>query len=316
MKRFGIAITAGDPCGIGPQVLAKALRRMRDIKDAVFFVFAHGPVLKQSGFKPQKNVIVVDYFYTGVKNFKPGEPCLDSGRASFDYLKGAINSIKSGDCQALVTGPISKDWIRRAGFLWSGHTEYLADTLNAKRVEMVFISKSLKVILLTRHLPIEKVKAQITKKNIVECGLIAGELLKKYFKIRSPRIAVCGFNPHAGENGLFGREEIDCIAPALKQLNSKLGNVFSGPYPADTIFNRALDGAFDMVMAMYHDQGLIPFKLLEFDSGVNLSAGLKIIRTSPVHGTAFDIAAKNIASCTSMASAIELAYRLTKNRLG
>lgn len=311
MKRFGIAITAGDPGGIGPEVIAKALPEMRRIKDAVFFIFASEAVLKEAGFRPQANVMVIDCS-RGRRLFGPGRPDIGSAAASFDYLNAAINFIKNGDANALVTGPVSKEGLKKASFSWPGHTEFLAHVFGARRVEMVFISDVLKVVLLTRHLALNKVSKLINEENIIGCGSVVMGLLKTYFRYRTPRIGVCGFNPHAGEAGLFGDEEIKFIVPAVNKLNKKFGKAFFGPLPADTVFRRAIGGEFDMVMAMYHDQGLIPFKLTEFSKGVNLTAGLGFVRTSPVHGTAFDIASKKIADPGSMRAAIELAYILTK----
>jgi 4-hydroxythreonine-4-phosphate dehydrogenase len=211
-----------------------------------------------------------------------------------------------------VTGPIAKKKVRDCGFLHAGQTEFLGHFFKTKHVEMVFVSKPLKVVLVTRHMALKDAVSAIKKRRIVTCGRLVCDLLKKNFRIKSPKIAVCGLNPHAGEGGLFGLEEKLEIAPAIRQLNKILGNYFYGPFPADTIFSRALRSEFDMVMAMYHDQGLIPFKVAEFEQGVNLTAGLPFIRTSPVHGTAFDIAGKNLADHRSMQSAIELAYQLTQ----
>jgi len=311
MKRFGIAITAGDPCGIGPEVIAKALPGMRRIRDAVFFIFASEMVLLKAGFRPQPNVMVMDCS-RGRKLFMPGKPDIESAAASFDYLNLAVSFIKNGDARALVTGPVSKEGLKKASFSWPGHTEFLAEVFGSRRVEMVFVSGVLKVALLTRHIPLNKVNKFINEENIIGCGSVILNLLRTHFARRSPKIGVCGFNPHAGEAGLFGNEEIRSIAPAINKLNKKFGKTFFGPLPADTVFRRAVGGEFDMVMAMYHDQGLIPFKLIEFSNGVNLTAGLGFIRTSPVHGTAFDIASKNIADPGSMRAAIELAYDLTK----
>lgn len=313
-KRIGIAISMGDPCGIGPEVLSKALSGMRRVQDAAFFVFGDQRLLARYGFSRQPNVAVFDIRLDSSCDFRAGCPSKDGARASILYLQAATAAIKNGDAEALVTGPISKEYVRKSGFPWPGHTEFLSSVFGARRVEMVFISEKLKVALLTRHVALADVRRTLNKKNIVECGLIILDLLKKDFKIRDPRIAVCGFNPHAGESGLFGNEETRIIAPALSGLNRKYGRHFYGPYAADTVFYRAVRGEFDMVLALYHDQGLIPFKLLEFEGGVNLTAGLPFVRTSPVHGTAFDIAGKGRADPSSMAAAIKLACQLCRNR--
>lgn len=313
-KRIDIAISMGDPCGIGPEVVSKALPRMRRVQDAAFFVFGDQRILDRHGFKPQPNVVVFDVRESSSSGLRAGHPSKQGARASILYLKAAVAAIKHGDADALVTGPISKEGVRSAGFSWPGHTEFLSSAFGTRRVEMVFISEKLKVALLTRHVAFENVRKYLNKKNIVECGLIVLDLLKKDFKILKPRIAVCGLNPHAGESGLFGNEEARIIMPALSALNKKSGRHFYGPFAADTVFYRAAQGEFDMVLALYHDQGLTPFKLLEFEGGVNLTAGLPFVRTSPVHGTAFDIAGRDRANPSSMAAAIELACQLCRNR--
>lgn len=314
MRRIDIAISMGDPCGIGPEVLAKALLKMRRIKDAAFFIFGDGRVLSRHGFRSSGNTTLIDLKDGAVGLFEPGVPSAEAARASLAYLNSALAWIKRGKAQALVTGPISKESVVKAGFPWPGHTEFLAHAFGTRHVEMVFISASLKVVLLTRHLALKKAIATLKQNDIIRCGRLSYDLLKKDFKISNPRIAVCGLNPHAGEAGLFGQEEKKIILPALQRLEKACGKHFFGPLSADTVFIRASQGEFDLVMAMYHDQGLIPFKLLEFCAGVNLTAGLPIIRTSPVHGTAFDIAAQRVAHPGSMIAALKLAYGLTKNR--
>jgi 4-hydroxythreonine-4-phosphate dehydrogenase len=309
-----IAVSMGDPCGIGPEVLAKALLKVRRIKDAAFFIFGDGRVLSRHGFRPSGNITLVDIKEGPIRSLRPGVPCAQAARASLAYLESAVAWLKQGKARALVTGPISKESVVEAGFSWPGHTEFLAHAFGSRHVEMVFVAESLKVVLLTRHVALKEAIASLKQDAIIACGRLSYELLKKDFKISHPRIAVCGLNPHASEAGLFGQEEKKIIAPACRRLNKILGKHFFGPLPADTVFTRASEGAFDLVMAMYHDQGLIPFKLLEFRAGVNLTAGLPIIRTSPVHGTAFDIAARRVAHSGSMVAALQLAYELTKNR--
>lgn len=294
-RKIKIVVTIGDPCGIGPQVTGKALRRLRTVRDAEFLVVGDADVLASAG------------------RFKPGQPTLASAKASLAYLTQAVRLIKEGKANSLVTGPICKESVQKAGFTWPGHTEFLADAFGVKQVEMVFVSEHLKVVPVTRHMSLRQAIRQLDKKKIVACGRLMFHFLKHYFHIPSPKIAVCGLNPHAGEGGLFGNEEKRYIAPAVMQLNRLTGAHFFGPLPADNVFRRAVQGEFDLVMALTHDQGLIPFKMTAFDTGVNLTAGLPFIRTSPVHGTAFDIAKYGCASEDSMFSAILLAYRLTKN---
>ncbi len=313
MRRVNIAISMGDPCGIGPEVLVKALKGLGRMNDVVFFIIGDAFVLKRYGLPRIPSVRVIDLKNINPVRFKPGIPTKNSAKASIDYLKEAVSLIKKGSADCLVTSPISKESVSGLGFSWPGHTEFLAHAFDRAHVEMVFVSERLKVVLVTRHMALQDVAGVISKKRIKECASLIFKLLRNNFKIRYPKVAVCGLNPHAGEAGLFGSEEKAIIAPAVKELNSKWGKHFYGPYAADTVFKRAYEGGFDLVVAMYHDQGLIPFKLMEFQEGVHLTAGLGFIRTSPVHGTAFDIAGKNIADHRPMASAIRLAYTLTKN---
>ncbi len=313
MRRVNIAISMGDPSGIGPEVLVKALKHMGRMQDAAFFIAGDAFVLKRYGLTSMPSVTVIDLKNINSSSFKPGTPTKKSALASIDYLKAAVSLIKKGDADCLVTAPISKENVSGSGFSWPGHTEFLANAFDRSQVEMVFVSERLKVVLATRHMALKKVPGALSKKRITECAGLTLKLLRDNFKIKDPKVAICGLNPHAGEAGLFGNEEKAVIAPAVKALNVKWGRHFYGPYAADTLFKKAYDGGFDMVVAMYHDQGLIPFKLMEFQEGVNLTAGLGFIRTSPVHGTAFDIAGKNIADHRPMLSAIRLAYTLTKN---
>ena len=315
MKHINIVLTLGDPAGIGPEVLAKALNRFGSVKDAAFFVVGDSYVLKRYGLKKRPNVFLIDLKNVPKAVFQPGKPNRDCAKASLEYLKEGLSLIKNGLAHCLVTGPISKESVWDAGFSWPGHTEFLAHSFGVKNVEMVFVSEGFRVVLVTRHMSLKHALRCVTKKNIERCASLMMDLLIKISGIKNPKIAVCGLNPHAGEAGLFGREEIDQITPAIKNLNRIYGKHFFGPFAADTLFHRAYHGEFDLVMAMYHDQGLIPFKMVAFESGVNLTVGLPFIRTSPVHGTAFDIAGKNMADHRSMASALELAYILTKARL-
>lgn len=305
-----VAITLGDPAGIGPEIIARALPRFKKIKEARFLVAGDEAVLKRYGFRPQDNVVFFDCGVPGLSRAAPGKSTRESARASLNFLERAVVWLKSGEADALVTGPISKEAVASCGFSWPGHTEYLADAFDAKRVEMVFSCDVLKVVVVTRHQALKDVPKTLTEGSIVACGRLILDLLRDRFKIKIPRIAVCGLNPHAGEGGLFGDEEQERIIPAIKLLNKRYGRYFFGPYAADAVFRQAAAGQYDLVMAMYHDQGLIPFKLLGFENGAHLTAGLPFVRTSPVGGTAFDIAGKNIASCHSMACAIELALGL------
>jgi 4-hydroxythreonine-4-phosphate dehydrogenase len=312
-KKIPIALSMGDPSGIGPEVLAKALNNSDRIKEAVFFVVGDARLLSQYGLKKRDGIFLIDLKNTGLAHFKPGKPTRQSARAGLEYLKTAMALIKRGVARGLVTAPISKESARGAGFPWPGHTEYLAEYFKAKQVEMVFVADLLKVALLSRHVPLSRAITSVKRKRIIEAGRLILTFLKKNFKLKDPKIAVCGLNPHAGEGGLFGGEEAREISPAVSELNRTCGRHFFGPLAADAVFHAACQGDYDLVLAMYHDQGLIPFKTVAFDSGVHLTIGLPFIRTSPVHGTAFDIAGRGIADHRSMFQAIRLAVHLTKN---
>jgi 4-hydroxythreonine-4-phosphate dehydrogenase len=302
----------GDPSGIGPEVLVKGLRRARRIEDAAFFVLGDSRVLKRFGFRPAANVRLV-----GCREAVPGVspaglPSHEGAAASVAYLEEAVRLLRRKACAGLVTGPVSKKNIEESGTPFSGHTEFLMRRFGVKEVAMVFVGRRLKVALVTRHLSLREAAAAVSAKRIVACGRLSFRLLKERFGVSRPRIAVCGLNPHAGEGGLFGDEEERHIVPAIRSLNRQMRGSFSGPWPADTVFHRACCGDFDLVMAMYHDQGLCAFKALDFSSGAQISAGLPFVRTSPVHGTAFDIAGKNIADAGSMETALRLAVELSR----
>ena len=268
-----VIISTGDPNGIGLEVTNKALRDSRIKALADFTVI---------------------------------RPSDDTG---FAALSRAVKILKRGKADALVTAPVNKSAINKSGILFKGHTEYLASRTCTKKIAMMFCKDSFRVTIVTRHIAIKKVSRLITRAMVKDAIMLTGEALKKYFNIRSPRIGVCGLNPHCGEDGLMGTEEKDIISPAIKSARSGTLRV-SGPLPADVIFHQALKGKFDAVISMYHDQGLAPFKMIAFDSGVNVTLGLPFVRTSPDHGTAYDIAGKGIADPTSMKQAIKLAVKM------
>jgi 4-hydroxythreonine-4-phosphate dehydrogenase len=231
-----------------------------------------------------------------------------AGTAVVKYIRKAVELALNNEIDAVVTAPISKESMHMAGFTWPGHTELLAELMEAKEYAMMFVSDKLKLILCTIHIPLKDVPKKITKRvvtKIIRLALKGAAMMG----IRNARIAVAGLNPHAGESGIMGNEEMKAIVPAIKHAQAEDVRV-SGPYPPDVVFNKALKGEFDIVVCMYHDQGLIPFKMLSFESGVNVTVGLPIIRTSPDHGTAFDIAWQNKANPRSMIEAIKLAAKM------
>jgi 4-hydroxythreonine-4-phosphate dehydrogenase len=283
-----VAITTGDPAGIGPEVAAKAAADPRVVAacDAVLY----GPPAGAS--------------------FAAGELSAAAGRAAYETIVRAVAAATSGEVQAIATAPVNKEAFRLAGLEWSGHTDLLAHLTGSPHVAMMFYSEALRVVLATVHIPLAEVPRALTQASLeATIALTARELPR--FGIAQPRIAVAGLNPHAGEHGLFGDEEEMAIAPAIAACRAR-GIEVSGPYPGDTVFVRARRGDFDVVVACYHDQGLIPVKLVAFGQAVNVTLGLPIIRTSVDHGTAFDIAGKGVADPESMITAVLLAARLAK----
>ena len=241
---------------------------------------------------------------------KIGTPTQDSARLSLLFLDKAIELLKHNDISALVTAPVCKEAINGLGVSFRGHTEYLAEAFHIKRYDMMFVTPKLKTIIVTRHIPIDQVSKALSIKKILDTIELTDQVLRKDFRIKSPRIGVCGLNPHAGEGGLMGKEEATKIIPAIKKARQKGINV-TGPLSGDTAFYARKAEGFDTIIAMYHDQGLIPVKTLAFNQAVNLTIGLPFIRTSPAHGTAFDIAGKNKADASSMREAIQLASVLS-----
>ena len=240
-------------------------------------------------------------------------PTKASGRAAVESVLKAIDLALKGEIDAIVTAPISKEAVKMAGYPWPGHTEILAERTGTKQPVMTMVGGGLIVPLVTTHVSMADLPKRITRERVLRAIRVIAESLPKYWGIRRPRIAVCGLNPHAGEAGQFGREEIEAIAPAIR-LAQKAGVSCSGPLPADVVFYQARRGLYDAVVAMYHDQANIPVKMLAFDSGVNVTLGLPIIRTSPDHGTAFDIASKGIANPGSMIAAIKMAVAMVAKR--
>lgn len=282
-----IGITCGDPAGIGPEVIRGALA---------------------SGRLPEG----FDYRLIGEsQGFTPGRPTKESAKHAFDALEEALVLALFGKIQGVVTGPVSKKAMHEVQFHFPGQTEFFAERTKTENYAMCLTGGKLTVALVTAHVPLKDVPTLLTGVEIVRVGGLLVEFLRRR-QIERPRIAVAGLNPHAGEQGDLGKEEIEIIAPAIAMLESiwKPFATFSPPLSPDTLFNRAVGGEFDGVLCMYHDQGLIPLKLHAFDEGVNVTLGLPFPRTSPDHGTAFEIAGKGIARPDSMIAAIRLACEL------
>ena len=281
-----IGITRGDQAGIGPEVLEGAL--------------ASGQLSAD-----------YDYRIIGEKiNVRPGQPTLESARAALGALEESVVLLNSGEIDAVVTAPVGKEGLHELGFHFPGQTEFYADRLGCENHAMCLTGKSLTVALVTIHVALADVPELISSEEIVRVGTLLAEFSKQR-GVKNPKVAVCGLNPHAGENGAFGQEDLEIVEPAVRKLQENIeGYEFSGPHPPDTIFRPAADGEYDAVLCMYHDQGLIPLKLLDFDNGVNVTLGLPKPRTSPDHGTAYDIAGTGKASASSMIQAIQLACEM------
>ena len=286
-----IAITVGDPSGIGPEIALKAAKHPK--VTSICRPVLYGP------HQPDE-----------LQPFPAGRVDAASARAAHSAIAAAAQDALAGRVAAVVTAPISKEAFHLAGFRWPGHTELLAEICGVSDVAMMFWSEKLRVVLATVHVPLKDVPSVLTSERLLRTiRLTAGSLPK--FGIARPRIGVAGLNPHAGEHGLLGLEEQRVFDPAIAQATSE-GLDVTGPLPADTIFVRASRGEFDVVIAAYHDQGLVPVKLIAFGHAVNVTLGLPIIRTSVDHGTAFDIARKGIADEGSLVEAIVLAVRLAQ----
>ncbi|HWQ11924.1 MAG TPA: 4-hydroxythreonine-4-phosphate dehydrogenase PdxA [Roseiflexaceae bacterium] len=322
-----LAITMGDPAGIGPEVVLKALldeevyRRCRPLvigdrrilERAAGWVGASGLAFDavdrpEAGRYTSGAVTLLDLANAAPEACPPGAVSAVAGRAAVEYVFHACDLALSGAADAVVTAPLNKEAMNLAGFHFAGHTELLAERTGAERVSMLLTSPQLRVVHVSTHVSLEEAIRRVTPERVGATIDLAQQACRA-LGIPRPRIAVAGLNPHAGEGGLFGDHETRAIAPAIAAARAR-GLDVSDPQPPDTVFLRALRGAYDIVVAMYHDQGHIPMKLLAFDSGVNVSIGLPIIRTSVDHGTAFDIAGQGVARADSMRAAIDVAIQM------
>jgi 4-hydroxythreonine-4-phosphate dehydrogenase len=329
-----IAVSMGDPAGIGPEVILKAAAAMARGRGAPqLAVIGDLGVMEDTARRlagvPQprewsassppitlaRGVCVIASSQLSNRAPQPGHPNTQGGDVSFDYVVTGARMAMRGEVDALVTGPISKEWWNRAGHFFPGHSELLAKLAHARLWRMMFAGEQLSLALVTVHMGLAQVSRALSRDGVFHTiRLLAGHL-RGQLRIARPRIAVLGFNPHAGENGLFGDEEIKVIAPAIRRAQ-RHGIDAHGPVAPDTAFIRPKGRfGFDGAVAMYHDQGLIALKTLEFDRAINITLGLPFIRTSPDHGTAYDIAGRGAASGTSMAAAIEYAARMARTRM-
>jgi 4-hydroxythreonine-4-phosphate dehydrogenase len=284
-----VAITTGDPSGIGPEIAAKAAA------------------------DPRVRAVCEPLIYGAEKTFDPGQLSGAAGQAAYETIVRAVRDAQAGGVHAIATAPINKEALALAGLPWRGHTDMLAALTNTTDVAMMFDSDKLRVVLATIHIPLSYVPAALTITSVSTVIRLTAAAMPT-FGIAAPRIALAGLNPHAGEHGVIGDEEERVLAPAVNAARDRGINI-TGPWPGDTIFGRAVGGEFDVVIACYHDQGLIPVKLIAFGEAVNVTLGLPIIRTSVDHGTAFDIAGKGVANADSMIQAVLLAARMASRQM-
>lgn len=327
-----IGITMGDPCGIGPEIILKSLNSPSIRRSAHYVIIGNQrvfdltareldlPVSYQeiSQLPDKDSTYPVSLINMGDVNpglMKQKKPTAEGGDLSVQCVIRGINLALSGHIDALVTAPICKEAIHLGGYGYPGHTEMLQIFSGAKHVVMLMVGGKLRVAFATTHIALKDVPQSITVDNILGTITITDNHLKQYFGIKKPKIAVCGLNPHAGEEGIFGDEERKVIIPAVEKARKK-GIDCDGPVSADTIYYKALKGACDVVVAIYHDQGAIPLKLHAFETGVNMTLGIPFIRTSPDHGTAYDIAGKGIANPHSMMEAIKMAVTMSRRKRG
>jgi len=323
-ERPTVAVSLGDPSGIGAEITAAALasRGMKSALRPLVFgdeaVWARAcmslgvddrlPRIELGDDAPASGALV-RVSRLAARDRRPGKPTREGALAQAAYLDAAIEAVRGGRAGALCTAPITKAGLHEAGLPYPGHTELLAERFGAERVVMMLAGPVLRVVVATTHVALKDVPSRLTVGGIEQTLTITDQALRRQFGIRRPRIAVCGLNPHAGEGGLFGDEEERIIAPAIERARAA-GVRAEGPFPADGLFPRAARGGWDAVLAMYHDQGLIPLKTVHLESAVNVTLGLPVPRTSPDHGVAYDIAGKGKADPTSMIEALRLAARL------
>ena len=326
-----IGITMGDPTGIGPEIIVKALSTDELFRVCRPVVFGDQGVLSRAiqiqnlsttlesidrvprhGYLPRK-IFVLPSSQLEVSSLRFGQPDRACGEAMVRYIEEAVKRVENEELDAITTCPINKKAMNEAGYSFPGHTELLAHLVGAPSVAMMFLGSKWRIVLVTVHLPLKDVSKWISKDRIISTLRLTDEGMKKHFGIPHPKIAVLGLNPHSGESGLLGEEEKREIIPAITEAKL-LGMDVAGPFPADSFFNLSGRYAFDAVVAMYHDQGLIPIKILDFKEAVNFTLGLSFVRTSVDHGTAYDIAGKGLADPTNLVKAVLTAANLSKSK--
>lgn len=296
----------GDPSGIGPEVALRACARLR--REARYVLVGDRGVLETTARRLRMKVPapIVETSTLRVVDRRPGRPSPAGAEAAYQAILRAVALVQKGEAGAIVTAPVSKLAIQSLGYDFPGHTELIARLAGNADVRMMMAGSTLSIVLVTTHIRFSDVPGALTAATVADTAAISYRALREHFGVRRPRLALAGLNPHAGEGGAFGDEETRILGPAIAEA-ARRGVRIDGPHPPDTVFSRARAGEFDAVISLYHDQGLIPFKLLHFHDGVNVTLGLPFPRTSPDHGTAFDIAGRGKADPSSMESAIRLA---------
>ncbi|KYG80563.1 4-hydroxythreonine-4-phosphate dehydrogenase [Roseivirga ehrenbergii] len=324
-----IGITIGDINGIGPEVIIKTISEQKLYDYATIILYGHGKafshykkILDLTNFSfyqfnsgdrlHEKKANVINCWEEDFE-IKPGEENSEGGKYALAALQKAVEDLQNGVIDGVVTAPISKNNIQSGDFNFPGHTEFFTTTFGAKDSLMFLCNDRLRIGVATGHIPLMKIKEELTTERLTSKIDLMLKSLKKDFGIIKPKVAILGLNPHAGEDGLLGSEEKELIQPVINEFKEK-GHLVLGPYPADGFFGNNTNSQFDGILAMYHDQGLIPFKTIAFEDGVNFTAGLPIVRTSPDHGTAFGIAGKNEADPSSMRAALYMALDIIRNR--
>ncbi len=324
-----IGITMGDPAGVGPEIIIKALNDNRVSDCCRPVIFGDRTILEREAKKltipislteascrdisalPSDRICLIEASQLNPADTQYGRPTKETGAAMAAYITQSVQAARDRTIDAVVTAPINKQSLHDAGYDFPGHTEMLAHLTGARKVVMMLAGETLRVVLVTIHCALTDVPSRLDSTSILDTLCITHSSLQQLFAIPEPRLAVAALNPHAGEGGLFGHEEETVIMPAIKEAQAR-GIAVTGPCPADTLFYYASQGMYDAVVCMYHDQGLIPLKLLHFEDGVNITLGLPIIRTSVDHGTAYDIAGTGTANPESMISAILMASRMAR----
>jgi len=328
-QKISIGISLGDINGIGPEVVIKTLTSIKAIKNVSIVIYGHGKVLshykkilniedfafhqfKKGDHLNQQKANVINCWEDHIE-VKPGEDNADGGRCALASLNKAVEDLKNGFIQGLVTAPINKHNIQSDEFKFPGHTEFLTQYFEAKDSLMFLCDENIRVGVTTGHIPLSEVSKNITKDILKSKINLMLNSIKKDFGVLKPKIAILGLNPHAGENGLLGKEEIEVILPVIKEFKEH-GHLVFGPFPADGFFGNNSYKKYDGILGQYHDQGLTPFKTIAFEEGVNFTAGLSIVRASPDHGTAFDIAGKGLANESSFRAALYMTIDVIRNR--